>query len=102
MSQKQQQNLQDIFLNACRKQKVQVTVYLNNGVKLQGMITGFDNFSIILRRSTQTQLVYKHGVATVVPQHPIQMQDQDDQSTPAAEPASTAPDLPENEPFHIA
>lgn len=59
--------LQDIFLNGCRKEKVEVTVYLSNGVKLSGIVSGFDNFVIILRRGAQNQLVYKHSVATIVP-----------------------------------
>lgn len=60
-------SLQDQFLNTCRKERQQVTVYLNNGVKLQGLISGFDNFCILVRRGPQTQLVYKHGVASIVP-----------------------------------
>ncbi len=60
-------NMQDMFLNNCRKEKQAVTVYLINGVKLQGTITGFDSFSMVLKRNGQAQLVYKHSVATVVP-----------------------------------
>ncbi len=71
-------SLQDIFLNTCRKEKQQVTVYLTSGVKLQGIITGFDNFCLVLRRSSQTQLVYKHGIATIVPMHPVNMYPEDD------------------------
>ncbi len=67
------QSLQDLFLNACRKDKQQVTVYLSNGVKLQGIVGGFDNFCVILRRTGQTQLVYKHSIATVVPMGGISM-----------------------------
>lgn len=61
------QNIQDVFLNTLRKKKIPVTVFLSNGVKLQGNITGFDNFSVLLRRGPQVQLVYKHAIATVVP-----------------------------------
>jgi len=61
------QNIQDVFLNTLRKKKVPVTIFLSNGVKLQGNITGFDNFSVLLRRGPQVQLVYKHAIATVVP-----------------------------------
>ncbi len=61
------QNIQDVFLNKLRKDKVAVTVFLSSGVKLQGVISAFDNFSILLRRSPQVQLVYKHAVATIVP-----------------------------------
>lgn len=67
MAETKAQNMQDIFLNNCRKDKKPVTIYLVNGVKLQGTITGFDNFSVVLRRSQQSQLVYKHSIATVVP-----------------------------------
>ena len=61
------QNLQDAFLNHVRKQKISVTVFLINGVKLQGVITWFDNFCILLRREGQSQLVYKHAISTIMP-----------------------------------
>ena len=61
------QNLQDAFLNHVRKQKISVTVFLINGVKLQGVITWFDNFCILLRRDGQSQLAYKHAISTIMP-----------------------------------
>ena len=61
------QNLPDAFLNHVRKQKISVTVFLINGVKLQGVITWFDNFCILLRRDGQSQLVYKHAISTIMP-----------------------------------
>ena len=61
------QNLQDAFLNHVRKQKISVTAFLINGVKLQGVITWFDNFCILLRRDGQSQLVYKHAISTIMP-----------------------------------
>lgn len=64
------QELQDVqsdFLNDIRKNKVSVTVFLVNGVKLQGIITWFDNFSLLLRRDGHTQLIYKHAVSTIMP-----------------------------------
>ena len=61
------QNLQDAFLNHVRKQKISVIVFLINGVKLQGVITWFDNFCILLRRDGQSQLVYKHAISTIMP-----------------------------------
>ena len=61
------QNLQDAFLNHVRKQKISVTVFLINGVKLQAVITWFDNFCILLRRDGQSQLVYKHAISTIMP-----------------------------------
>ena len=65
------QNLQDQFLNLLRKNKVPVTVFLVKGVKLQGIVTWFDNFSILLRRDGASQLVYKHAVSTIMPGSPI-------------------------------
>ena len=59
--------LQDIFLNTLRKGKVPVTMFLVKGVKLQGIITWFDNFSVLLRRDGQSQLVYKHAISTIMP-----------------------------------
>jgi host factor-I protein len=66
-------NLQDVFLNAIRKQKIPVTMFLVNGVKLQGAITWFDNFSVLLRRDGHSQLVYKHAISTVMPAGPVQL-----------------------------
>lgn len=66
-------NLQDVFLNAIRKQKTPVTMFLVNGVKLQGVITWFDNFSVLLRRDGHSQLVYKHAISTVMPAVPVQL-----------------------------
>ena len=67
------QNLQDTFLNHVRKSKVPLTIFLVNGVKLQGIITWFDNFSVLLRRDGHSQLVYKHAISTVMPTAPISL-----------------------------
>ena len=67
------QNLQDVFLNHVRKVKMPVTIFLVNGVKLQGVITWFDNFCVLLRRDNHSQLVYKHAISTVMPGQPIQL-----------------------------
>ena len=67
------QNLQDTFLNQVRKGKTPVTVFLVNGVKLQGVITWFDNFCVLLRRDGHSQLVYKHAISTVMPGAPVQL-----------------------------
>ncbi|MEJ7935589.1 RNA chaperone Hfq [Sphingobium sp. AN558] len=66
-------NLQDIFLNNVRKTKTPVTMFLVKGVKLQGIITWFDNFSVLLRRDGQSQLVYKHAISTVMPAQPMDL-----------------------------
>jgi len=67
------QILQDTFLNAVRKQKIPLTIFLVNGVKLQGVVTWFDNFCVLLRRDGQVQLVYKHAISTVMPNGPVQL-----------------------------
>ena len=64
-------NLQDVFLNFLRREKLPVTMFLVKGVKLQGIVTWFDNFSILLRRDGQTQLVYKHAISTIMPGQPV-------------------------------
>ena len=67
------QNLQDHFLNTIRKEKASVTVFLVNGVKLQGVVTWFDNFSMLLKRDDHVQLVYKHAISTICPATPIML-----------------------------
>ena len=72
MSEKNQ-NVQEVFLNNVRKNKSPVTVFLINGVKLQGIITWFDNYSVLLRRDAHSQLVFKHAISTIMPGAPIQL-----------------------------
>ncbi len=67
------QPLQDVFLNYLRKNKTPSTVFLVNGVKLQGIVTWFDAFSLLLRREAHVQLIYKHAVSTIMPNTPIQL-----------------------------
>ena len=62
-----QTSLQDLFLNALRRGKTPVTMFLVKGVKLQGIVTWFDNFSVLLRRDGQSQLIYKHAISTIMP-----------------------------------
>ena len=71
------QNVQDVFLNNIRKNKIQVTVFLVNGVKLQGVVTWFDNFCVLLRRNNHIQLIYKHAISTIMPAGPIQLFEED-------------------------
>lgn len=78
------QNLQDVFLNNIRKNKTPVTIFLVNGVKLQGIVTWFDNFSVLLRRDNHSQLVYKHAISTVMPVTPVQLWEGDEDGTPEA------------------
>ena len=64
-------NLQDVFLDQMLKNRVAVTLFLVNGVKLQGVITCFDSFSLLLQRDDHSQLVYKHAISTVMPLNPM-------------------------------
>lgn len=70
-----QQNLQDAFLNNVRKNKISLTIFLVNGVKLTGVVTWFDNFCVLLRRDGNSQLVYKHAISTIMPGSPLQFFD---------------------------
>ncbi|MCW5748677.1 MAG: RNA chaperone Hfq [Alphaproteobacteria bacterium] len=79
------QNVQDVFLNHLRKTKTPVTIFLVNGVKLQGIITWFDNFSVLLRRDGHSQLVYKHAISTIMPVTPISLFEGDKQAAVPAE-----------------
>ncbi len=64
-------SLQDTFLNYVRKQKMPLTIFLINGVKLQGIVTWFDNFCVLLKRDGHSQLVYKHAISTIMPSQPL-------------------------------
>src|SRR5215210_5737493 len=68
-------NLQDLFLNSLRRSKMPVTMFLVKGVKLQGIITWFDNFSVLLRRDGQAQLIYKHAISTIMPAQRLDLAD---------------------------
>src|SRR3974390_2579643 len=76
------QNLQDTFLNFVRKNKVPLTIFLVNGVKLQGVVTWFDSFCVLLRRDGHSQLVYKHAISTIMPGHPMQLFEAGEESSP--------------------
>ena len=74
------QNLQDAFLNEVRKQKIPLTIFLVNGVKLNGVVSWFDNFCVLLRRDGISQLVYKHAISTIMPASPVLMGDKSEDS----------------------
>ena len=67
------QNLQYTFLNHVRKNKTPLTIFLINGVKLQGIVSWFDNFCVLLRRDGHSQLVYKHAISTIMPGQPVHL-----------------------------
>ncbi|NLK70512.1 MAG: RNA chaperone Hfq [Clostridiales bacterium] len=64
-------NLQDIFLNQARKEKIPVTIFLTNGFQFKGIVKGFDNFTVILDCENKQNLVYKHAISTIIPLKPI-------------------------------
>ena len=75
------QNLQDTFLNHVRKIKMPLTIFLVNGVKLQGIISWFDNFCVLLRRDGHSQLVFKHAISTIMPGSPVQLFEQSNEAS---------------------
>ena len=97
MATEKSQNVQDVFLNHVRKSKTPVTVFLVNGVKLQGIITWFDNFSMLLRRDGHTQLVYKHAISTVMPGAPIQLFEAPKEGAAERSPSASTLTIPQRE-----
>lgn len=82
MSSEKQATLQEIFLNRIRKEKAPVTLFLVNGVKLSGVVTWFDSFSVLLRRDSHAQLVYKHAISTIMPVNSVQLYEQETPNEP--------------------
>ena len=68
---KQSNSLQDIFLNTSRKEKIEITVYLVNGVPIKGRVLSFDNFTILLEVDKKQNLIFKHAISTILPSKPI-------------------------------
>ena len=79
------QMLQDPFLNALRKEHVPVSIYLVNGIKLQGQVESFDQYVVLLRNTSVTQMVYKHAISTIVPARSVNPQHE---NRPQTAPAS--------------
>ncbi|WP_066371148.1 RNA chaperone Hfq [Neobacillus fumarioli] len=67
-------NIQDQFLNQCRKENINVTVFLLNGFQLRGQIKGFDNFTVLFESDGKQQLVFKHAISTFAPQRNVQLE----------------------------
>lgn len=68
-------NLQDVFLNQCRKDRIVVTIFLTNGFQFKGMVRGFDSYVVILDCDGKQQLVYKHAISTIAPTRPVSILD---------------------------
>jgi host factor-I protein len=80
MAAEKTQNLQDTFLNHVRKNKTPLTIFLINGVKLQGIVRWFDIFCVVLRRDGHSQLVYKHAISTIMPGGPVNLNEQESEA----------------------
>ncbi|WP_373740372.1 RNA chaperone Hfq [Neisseria sp.] len=78
------QMLQDPFLNALRKEHVPVSIYLVNGIKLQGQVESFDQYVVLLRNTSVTQMVYKHAISTIVPARAVSLQHERQQAAAPA------------------
>ncbi|NLT39332.1 MAG: RNA chaperone Hfq [Clostridiales bacterium] len=65
--------LQDLFLNQARKEKLAVTVFLVNGFQIRGLVTGFDNFTVVIMSEGKQQMIYKHAISTIVPARPLSL-----------------------------
>lgn len=68
-------NIQDVFLNQCRKDRIVVTIFLTNGFQFKGMVRGFDSYVVILNCDGKQQLVYKHAISTIAPARPVSILD---------------------------
>ena len=90
----EQKAFQDKFLNTLRKSKQEITVYLLNGVKLQGNISDFDRYGIMLRRGTACQLIYKHAISTIMPNGPLTLYRKPEEQGAEATGATGAEDAP--------
>lgn len=66
-------NLQDIFLNQVRKDKIVVVIYLTNGFQLKGVVRGFDNFIVVLEAENKQQMIYKHAISTIIPAKEVRL-----------------------------
>ena len=75
-------NLQDLFLQRARRERVPVTLFLMNGFQMRGVITGFDPFVVVLDSDGKQQIVYKHAISTVVPIRPVELRETEEGPTP--------------------
>lgn len=76
-------NIQDFILNQARKDKIEITVYLTNGVPIKGKVLSFDNFTIVIDTKERMTMVYKHAITTVTPEQPIRLHIPEEESTEA-------------------
>ena len=81
-------NIQDVLLNFTRKEKLDITIYLSNGVPLKGVVISFDNFTIVLEQQDKQYLIYKHAITTVIPSKKINLLAADGANFESSEPDS--------------
>lgn len=74
---KQQTNLQDLFLNTARKEKIDLTLYLVNGVPIRGKVLSFDSFTILIESEKKQNLIFKHAISTIVPSKPLSYREEE-------------------------
>ncbi len=84
-STEKKQNAQEVFLNVVRKNKTPITMFLMNGIKLQGTVTGFDTFVIVLKRDSFIQIVYKHAISTIMPNDAVKFHEGESEGKSKAE-----------------
>ena len=70
-------NLQDLFLNQCRKDQTPITIFLISGYQIRGLVKGFDSYTIVLDSEGKQQMIYKHAISTIMPASPVRLQDED-------------------------
>ena len=87
---KQTKNLQDIFLNAAKKEKAPITVYLVNGVPIKGKVLSYDNFTILIEVDKKQNLIYKHAISTIIPLKPIPYRSIDDSPASSSLPSPSS------------
>ncbi len=78
---KQTKNLQDVFLNVAKKEKIGITIYLMNGVPIKGKVLSFDNFTILVEVDKKQNLIYKHAISTIMPVKPVSYRSMEDSAT---------------------
>lgn len=78
-------NIQEVFMNALRRQRIPVTIFTTNGVKIQGTLASFDTFTVLLSTEIGQQMIFKHAISTIIPSRPVDLRTMDGETVPAEE-----------------
>ena len=81
-------NLQDVFLNAARRDRTPVTLFLINGFQIKGLVRGFDNFTVVVDSDGKQQLIYKSAISTICPARPVRLFEESETEAEASQPAA--------------